>query len=228
MSELTHMNRVATAGELSASIAHEVNQPITGIVLKASAALRLLPEGLPNAQKVRDILTDIVSAGQRAGEIVTSVRAMFKGKMNARKRSISTRRSEIVLALLKKRPPNPPVSASKSSSMNSFLRLTGDPVQLQQLILNLDGQRRRCYADGPTRESSKSSIEPQRVRHSSCLDRRQRNRASAPSDLNRIFDPMFTTKSKWHGHGAFDLPHDHREPRRQNLGVGRGRAGHHL
>ena len=82
MSELAHMNRLATAGELSASIAHEVNQPMTGMVLKAGAALRWLPEDMPNAEKIRDLLTDIVSAGQRAGEIVAGVRAMFKKDTN--------------------------------------------------------------------------------------------------------------------------------------------------
>ena len=51
MAEMAHMNRVATAGELSASIAHEVNQPITGIVLKAGAALRWLPEGCPTPKR---------------------------------------------------------------------------------------------------------------------------------------------------------------------------------
>ena len=84
MAELTHMNRVATAGELSASIAHEVNQPITGMVLKAGAALRWLSRDVPNAQKVRDLLTDIVNAGHRAGEVVAGVRAMFKKDTNER------------------------------------------------------------------------------------------------------------------------------------------------
>ena len=60
MAELASMNRLATAGQLSASIAHEINQPVTGMVLRASAALRWLPEDMPDVEKVRDVLTEIV------------------------------------------------------------------------------------------------------------------------------------------------------------------------
>jgi len=78
MTELTYMNRKATAGELSASIAHEVNQPLTGIVTNASAALRWLRAETPNLERAKACLEQIVAAGHRAGDIVTSVRSMFR------------------------------------------------------------------------------------------------------------------------------------------------------
>ena len=78
IAELTHMNRLATASELSASIAHEVSQPVTGIVAMANAALRYLSGEVPDNQKVHDLLVKIVSAGHRAGEVIAGVRAMFK------------------------------------------------------------------------------------------------------------------------------------------------------
>ena len=78
MSELTHLNRMSTAGELSATIAHEVNQPLTGIVTRASAARRWLSGESPDVGKARDALDQIVEAGHRAGDVVTSVRAMFR------------------------------------------------------------------------------------------------------------------------------------------------------
>src|SRR5260370_37622150 len=84
MSELTQMNRLATAGELSASIAHEINQPLTGMILKASAALRWLAADRPDIAKVRELLSDIANAGHRASEIVVSIRAMFKKEMDER------------------------------------------------------------------------------------------------------------------------------------------------
>ncbi len=77
MSELTHINRVATAGELSASIAHEVNQPLTGIVTRASAARRWLRAEKPDLDKVA-ALNAIEAAGYRASEIIVSVRSMFQ------------------------------------------------------------------------------------------------------------------------------------------------------
>ena len=78
ISELTHMNRVATAGELSASIAHEVNQPLTGIVARVSAARRWLAAEKPDLDKVRAALDQIETAGHRASDIIKNLRSMFK------------------------------------------------------------------------------------------------------------------------------------------------------
>ena len=136
MAELAHMNRVATAGELSASIAHEVNQPITGMVLKAGAALRWLPEDMPNGEKIRDLLTDIVSAGQRAGEIVAGVRAMFKKDTNER---VPVDINKLILTVLE----IVRIDCEKSGVeihtdlADEVPAVSGDNVQLQQVVLNL-------------------------------------------------------------------------------------------
>jgi signal transduction histidine kinase len=76
MSELTHVNRMATVGQLSASIAHEVNQPLAGMLASAQAALRWLDKA--NVEEVRERLDGIVSEGFRASDIITNLRAMFK------------------------------------------------------------------------------------------------------------------------------------------------------
>jgi C4-dicarboxylate-specific signal transduction histidine kinase len=76
-SELAHMNRLATAGELSASIAHEVSQPLMGMVTTAYAALRWLSAENPDLSQARDSLNKIVAAGHRAGDAIRTVRAMF-------------------------------------------------------------------------------------------------------------------------------------------------------
>ena len=78
MAELTHMNRVATAGELSASIAHELNQPLTGIVTKAGAVRRWLTAQKPDFDKARIALDEIVTAGHRASEIIANVKSIFR------------------------------------------------------------------------------------------------------------------------------------------------------
>jgi len=75
-SELAHANRVATMGQLTASIAHEVNQPIAATVTHAHAALRWLGAGPPNLEEVRQALTSIVKDGNRAGEVVHRIRAL--------------------------------------------------------------------------------------------------------------------------------------------------------
>jgi C4-dicarboxylate-specific signal transduction histidine kinase len=78
VNELARMNRIATAGELSASIAHEVNQPLAAMVANANAVLRFLASATPDLDDVRAALKSVVSDGHRAGEIIGSVRAMFK------------------------------------------------------------------------------------------------------------------------------------------------------
>jgi signal transduction histidine kinase len=76
MSDLMHLNRAATAGELSASIAHEVNQPLASIVANANAAIRWL--AAPNIDEAEAALKRIVASGHHAGDVITSVRSMFK------------------------------------------------------------------------------------------------------------------------------------------------------
>ena len=77
MAELTQMNRLATAGELSAAIAHEVNQPIGAMLTFANAAQRWLSRETPDIGNARDALREITKAGLRAGDVITGVRAMF-------------------------------------------------------------------------------------------------------------------------------------------------------
>ena len=89
MAELTRMNRVATAGELSASIAHEIGQPVTGMVLQASAAQRWLAGEKPDVEKVRGALGEIVRAGQNAADIIRSVNALFRKDTEAPKTAVN-------------------------------------------------------------------------------------------------------------------------------------------
>ena len=77
--ELAHINRVSMMGELSASIAHEVNQPLSGIVSNGSACLRWLAGDTPNLEEAREAVRDIVRDGKRAGEVIARIRALTKG-----------------------------------------------------------------------------------------------------------------------------------------------------
>src|SRR5216683_2361608 len=85
--ELAHANRVATMGQLTSSIAHEVNQPITAAVTYASAARRFLSAKPPNFREVDDALSLVVKEGNRAGEVVGRIRALVK-KAPARKDAV--------------------------------------------------------------------------------------------------------------------------------------------
>jgi signal transduction histidine kinase len=198
MTELTYMNRRATAGELSASIAHEINQPLTGITTRASAALRWLAAEPPNFDRVRVALTDIVESGHRAADIVTSVRAMFK-KEASRKTWVDINSLILtVLAIVR-------VDLQKND-IDLQLRLDdqqpaveGDRVQLQQVILNLLMNAIEAM----------QLVRPRMLKVTSSQSKSGRVLVSIedtgtgidPSNLNRIFSALFTTKERGMGMG---------------------------
>jgi signal transduction histidine kinase len=198
MAELANLNRLATAGQLSASIAHEINQPVTGVVLKASAALNWLAVEKPDIDKIRSLLTDIVGAGQRAGDIINSVRAMFKKGENAKAAINLNNLINTVLALAR-------VDLQKEgvrveTQLDERLpAVIGDAIQLQQVILNLimnatDAMR----TVQPRVLQVRSSRSASGIVHVSIEDS---GKGISASDLDRIFNPLFTTKSSGMGMG---------------------------
>ena len=134
--ELAHVNRVTTMGELAASIAHEVNQPLSGIVSNGSACLRWLAGDSPNLEEAREAVLDIVRDGKRAGEIVARIRALTKKTAAAREKLDLNETIQEVLALVGD-------EARRSSVMlrtlftDDLSPVAGDRVQLQQVLLNL-------------------------------------------------------------------------------------------
>src|SRR5258708_10990703 len=134
--DLTQANRVETMGQLTASITHEVNQPITAAVTYALAARRFLSAESPNVHEVDDALSLIVKEGNRAGEVVGRIRALIK-KAPARKDAVAINDAILeVIALTRTE------AASNSVSVRTQLaeglpRVQGDRVQLQQGLLNL-------------------------------------------------------------------------------------------
>ena len=198
MAELANMNRVATAGQLSASIAHEINQPVTGMTLQASAALRWLATEKPDLDKIRTILTGIVGAGQHAGEIIAGVRAMFKKGESAKVTINLNNLINTVLALLRVDLQKDDVRVETRLD-DQLPAVIGDPVQLQQVILNLivnaaDAMR------GVERRLLKieTSWMPSGMIRVSIEDTGPGVR---DADRDRIFEPLFTTKSSGMGMG---------------------------
>jgi signal transduction histidine kinase len=196
MSELTHMNRLATAGELSASIAHEVNQPLTGMVLNASAALRWLSSESPNIGRARDSLSQIVTAGHHASDVVTSVRAMFKKELNERTpidiNNVILTVLSIVRADLQKNDVD-----LETQLANQLPKLEGDKVQLQQVVLNLIMNAIESMNSVQNRALKVHSEQskPGTVR----VSVEDTGTGVDESKLDQIFKPLFTTKT--HGVG---------------------------
>src|SRR5436190_3153328 len=198
LAELAHMNRLETAGQLSASIAHEINQPITGMVLKASAALRWLAVEKPDMDRIRTILTDIVGAGERTGAIITGVRAMFTKDANAKVPLNLNNLITTVLALLRLDLQKDDVRVETQLD-EQLPAVIGDAVQLQQVILNLvvnaaDAMR----AVQPRILTIQSNRSASYMVQLSIED--SGTGISAP-DRERIFNPLVTTKAGGMGMG---------------------------
>jgi signal transduction histidine kinase len=198
MSELAHMNRLATAGELSASIAHEINQPLTGMVLMASAALRWLAVDRPDIAKVRQLISDIVTAGHRASDIVKSIRAMFKNATNERGPVDINHLINSVLEIVR-------IDLGKKgielrAQLDEQLPIVEcDQVQVQQVVLNLVMNAiESMHALQPRVLKIRSKRGKPDFAHVSIEDT---GTGIDPSVVDRIFTPLFTTKARGMGMG---------------------------
>jgi C4-dicarboxylate-specific signal transduction histidine kinase len=134
--DLSHLSRVAAMGEMAASIAHELNQPLSGIISNASAGRRFIDRGDPDLRELRDLLTDIVADGSRAGEVIRGIQGMVKKGYRC---SEPVNLNEVVMNVVHMVKPN---AMLHSCEVGTFLdpglaTVEGDPIQLQQVLLNL-------------------------------------------------------------------------------------------
>jgi signal transduction histidine kinase len=198
MAELAHMNRLATAGVLLASIAHEINQPLTGIVLQASAARQWLALREPSIEKARDALDQIERDGVRAGEIITTLRGMFKKETQARNPIDLNKLIFTVLVIVRHELLKHGVEL-RTELDESLPALEGDRVQLQQVVLNLVMNAIEAMQTGALRTLRiRSCVSKPNFVHVAIEDT---GTGIDPFDQDHIFDPMFTTKERGMGLG---------------------------
>jgi C4-dicarboxylate-specific signal transduction histidine kinase len=138
-SELAHVTRVTTMGELAASIAHEVNQPITGVVINGTTCLRLLSrvkEDSGDITQVRETLHRIIRDGTRAGEVLARIRSLFK-KVESAKEPLDMNEAirEVIILIRNEMEKNR--IALRLELAAGLPWVIGDRVQLQQVMLNL-------------------------------------------------------------------------------------------
>jgi signal transduction histidine kinase len=198
MAELARMNHLATAGVLSASIAHEINQPLTGIVVQASAARRWLALKEPSIENARDALDQIESSGLRASEIITSLRGMFKKETQAREPIDINQLIFTVIALVRHELHQHAVELCTELD-ETVPVFEGDRVQLQQVVLNLVMNAIEAMQTGALRVLSIRSCvgEPDFVR----VAVEDTGTGIDPSNHDHIFHPMVTTKERGMGMG---------------------------
>jgi PAS domain S-box-containing protein len=197
--ELAHANRVATTGQLTASITHEVNQPITAAVTYALAARRFLSAEPPNLREVDDALSLVVKQGNRAGEVVGRIRALIK-KAPARKDAVEINDAILeVIALTRAEAANNSVSV-RTQLAEGLPRVQGDRVQLQQVLLNFIINAIEAMRDVGEEERElliSTCKEPDGV----SVEVRDSGPGFAPADLDRVFEAFYTTKPSGLGLG---------------------------
>jgi PAS domain S-box-containing protein len=198
--ELAHVNRVTSMGQLTASIAHEVNQPIAATVTNAQAALRWLRAQPPDLGEVRDSLSRIVEDGKRAGNVIGGIRAFFN-KLPPRKDRFDLNEAVLeMVALIRSEVLNHGILL-QTELAPGLPRVEGDRTQLQQVILNLilnaveamggidEGRRELQINTG--REAAGGVL----------VTVRDSGPGLDPADVEQVFTAFYTTKPMGMGMG---------------------------
>lgn len=197
--ELAHMTRVATVGELTASLAHEINQPLAAILSNAQAGQRLLASGTSDGQEIREILSDIVADDQRAGEVIRRMRALLrKGESDPTILDANALVAEVV-ALVHGEMILHNVSLSLDLSPVPPL-VHGDRVQLQQVLLNLMMNAMEAMKETPgtiRRLVVRTTPNGRSVR----VAVEDSGAGIPPDKLEQVFEPFVTTKPQGLGLG---------------------------
>jgi C4-dicarboxylate-specific signal transduction histidine kinase len=198
--ELAHVNRVTTMGQLAASIAHEINQPITAAITNANAGLLWLAAQPPDLKEVRDAFDRVIKAGNQAGEVIARIRALIK-KAPPRKGDVEINEAILeVIALTHGELVKNGVSLQTQLATGLPL-VQGDKVQLQQVILNLIINA--VEAMSGVREGSRALlIGTGKDASSGVLVAVQDSGPGLnPEGFDRLFDPFYTTKPGGMGMG---------------------------
>src|SRR5882757_8864584 len=196
-SDLARINRVTTMGELTASLAHEINQPIAAAVTNANTCLRWLAADTPNLEEARAAVTRIVKDGTRASEIIKRVRLLFKKGTPERELVDVNEAIREMIVLLHSEAVRYSISV-RAELAADLPQVMGDRVQLQQVLMNLmlNGIEAMRDVDG-TRELV---VKSERGEYEQALVSVSDTGVGLPQQqADQIFNAFFTTKS--HGTG---------------------------
>jgi C4-dicarboxylate-specific signal transduction histidine kinase len=199
MAELAHVNRFSTAGELTASIAHEINQPLGSILTNTETAQVILRSPKPDIGEVLEILDDILQDDRRATEVIRRMRSLLKKapfELNDLDFNNVVRDTVEFLSALTVGRRVELVSRITPDA----LPILGDRIQLQQVILNLVVNGIDAMKDTPT-ESRIISIRTSRVENVAQLSVSDRGSGIPEEKLKEVFEPFFTSKAEGMGMG---------------------------
>jgi PAS domain S-box-containing protein len=198
--ELSHLSRVALMGEMSASIAHELNQPLAGILSNAAAGQRFIDRGNVDHVEIRELLGDIIADGRRASDIVRGIRGMVK-KEQVERRSVNL--NDVVVDAVRMISHDAVLrSCQVETSLDASLRaIEADPVQLQQVLLNLVINAFDAMRDIPVSRRKVVITTQSNGDDTVCASVRDYGVGISAEMQDSLFNPFFTTKSEGLGMG---------------------------
>ena len=198
--ELSHLSRVALIGEMSASIAHELNQPLAGIVSNAGAGRRFIDRGNVDLQEIRELLADIGADARRASDVVRGIRGMIKKEQMGRQRinlnDIVTNVVHILSsdALLH-------WCELKTSLDTNLPMVEADPIQIQQVLINLVVNAFEAMPETPVSTREVEINTQQNADGAVRVSVRDYGVGVSPETRSRLFEQFFTTKAEGLGMG---------------------------
>jgi len=198
--ELAHVTRVTTLGELAASIAHEVNQPLSGIITKSNACIRWLAGDSPNLDEAREAVRRILRDGNRASDVISRIRALVS-KTDTEKSRLDVNDAIQEVAALAQGEVGRNKVALRTELAHGLPPVLGDRVQLQQVILNLVMNGVEAMASVADRPRELLIYSHQDGSDKILVAVRDSGTELHSENLDRFFEPFFSTKPKGMGMG---------------------------
>ncbi len=198
--ELSHLSRVAAMGELAASIAHELNQPLSGISSNAGAGQRFIDRGDVDLRELHDLLGDIMADAHRAGAVIRGIQSMVKKSVPNRQQ---VNLNDLVSKVVRMVKPNAMLQSCEVATLlePNLPPIEADPIQLQQVLLNLTINAFDAMDDTPARHR-KVVIATETDNDGAIRVSVRDYGVGIPEEAReRVFEQFFTTKAKGLGMG---------------------------
>lgn len=198
--ELAHVTRVATLGELAASIAHEVNQPLAAVTTNGTAGLRWLNREVPDIGEVRGAIERMVSETNRASEVIRRIRAMSR---KSQPQNVALNFIEIInesVALVERELKRNKIVLDLSY-LNEVAEVDGDRVQLQQVIINLLMNGMQAMINAKTKNRTLRLSLKNSAMGEVLIEIQDNGPGIAPDQMSKLFEAFYTTKAEGMGMG---------------------------
>ena len=211
------MSRLTTLGELTSSIAHEVSQPLGGMITSAGACARWLAAEPPDIAEARAALDNIAADGKRAREVIARIRALTKRQM-VRKDSLDINHELLEVLALTEHESRSHGIVRRTELDRTLPRVPGDRIQLQQVLLNLIVNAIEAMSAVGDRPRLLTIVSRHDSPNVVLVEVRDTGSGLDPQHIEQVFEAFYTTKAGRHRHRLVDQPLHRRGPRRAAVG----------